>query len=328
MGLSWKDAVTTLLASAVLGISYAMTKGIEMPIITNYRWGIAALGIIGIAMCAFSGGTTGGTSSLIVIANVLGFIAFGLIVYGLISGTKIAFILLTITILTLWAIATFRHLNFSRGATVEERNDIRVEHVLKQENKDINSIQNPLPRGNFSKVGNLTQSGNAWTLVYEEPGSPALTSVLIFTNQSICVFFEEKMPCDTSKLKVGDRVQIEGNKEANQIEVFKLTLQSDLSDEKITSQIVKALSEKYHRPASTYIISITAKDSTHAYGTVRFTDGMGGAIWHGALDNGDWILAADGQGPMDCKIADKYAFPTSMVPGCIDATKGNKFIQR
>lgn len=111
MTLSWKDLVTTILAAFVFGLYFAMTKGIELPIITSYRWAIAALGILGIALCVFSEGTgTNGMTPYVAIASFLGIAAFILIVYGLITGAEIAFILLTFTLLILWVIATLRHL--------------------------------------------------------------------------------------------------------------------------------------------------------------------------------------------------------------------------
>lgn len=100
------------------------------------------------------------------------------------------------------------------------------------------------------------------------------------------------------------------------------------TDEMIVSQIANALAEKYQRKSSVFIVTISAKNTTHAYGQVHFKDEFGGAIWHGALSNGKWILIADGQGPMSCDLAEKFVFPTSMVPGCINTKDGNKFIQR
>jgi hypothetical protein len=111
MGLTWKDLITTILAAGVFGIYYAMGKGIDLPVISGYRSAILVLGILGIAMCALSGGggTAGGFNPFIAIISALGFAAFLLIIYGLITGAKIAFVLLSFTILAMWALATFRH---------------------------------------------------------------------------------------------------------------------------------------------------------------------------------------------------------------------------
>jgi EamA domain-containing membrane protein RarD len=109
VSLSWKDLVTSLLAALTFGLYYAMTKGIELPVITSYRIGIIFLAIIGIGMCAFSSASSGSTSPFITLASILGVVSLVLIIYGLFTGTKVAFILLTITILLLWGISTLRH---------------------------------------------------------------------------------------------------------------------------------------------------------------------------------------------------------------------------
>lgn len=113
MSLTWKDGVTTLLALLVAGLYFGRTtSGMTLPLISDgYRWAIVALAIIGIGMCSFSSpATTSGTNMFIVLAGVLGVSALILIIYGLVTGAKIAFTLLTATILLLWLISTVRHL--------------------------------------------------------------------------------------------------------------------------------------------------------------------------------------------------------------------------
>ncbi|MBI3984748.1 MAG: hypothetical protein HY344_02285 [Candidatus Levybacteria bacterium] len=109
MSLTWKDLSTTLLALLTLGLYFAMTKGIDVPLISGYRAGILLLAFFGILMCASSPGFSSGSSVLVMAAGVLGFLALILIIYGLVTGTELAFTLLTVTILVLWAISTFRH---------------------------------------------------------------------------------------------------------------------------------------------------------------------------------------------------------------------------
>lgn len=114
MSLTWKDGVTTLLAVVVMGVYYAMTShAIRIPVIGgSYRWAIMAVALLGIGMCAFSGGanTTGGMNSMIAFAGMLGVAALAIIIYGLITGTQLAFMLLTGVIISLWVISTVRHL--------------------------------------------------------------------------------------------------------------------------------------------------------------------------------------------------------------------------
>lgn len=112
MMLTWKDGVTTLLALLVAGLLYVQTTAaIQLPIIgSSYRLSIVALAIIGIAMCAFSNGGTMGANPFVTIASILGVVSLVLIIYGLITGTKIAFLALTGVILVLWVVATVNHL--------------------------------------------------------------------------------------------------------------------------------------------------------------------------------------------------------------------------
>jgi hypothetical protein len=60
----------------------------------------------------------------------------------------------------------------------------------------------------FVKIGNLTAAGIGWRLVYEEPGSPALTTALIFSDESRC----GEDICEISSFEAGDRVSVEGLK--------------------------------------------------------------------------------------------------------------------
>ena len=60
----------------------------------------------------------------------------------------------------------------------------------------------------FVKAGNLTAAGAGWRLVYEEPGNPALTTALIFSDESRC----GADICEISSFEAGDRVSVEGLK--------------------------------------------------------------------------------------------------------------------
>lgn len=110
MTLTSKDLITTGLAVMVTSFSYLMLTGYKFPFFTNYRWGILVLILMGGLMCGFSSDIPNPTSAWLISASILGVIAAVLAVFGLITGSKIAFILLTIVILVLWALATFRHL--------------------------------------------------------------------------------------------------------------------------------------------------------------------------------------------------------------------------
>ena len=105
MLLSWKDVITTFLAAGIAGLYFLTINNA-----TGYRGGILLLTLMGIAMCAFSGGTSPPSGTFKVVFSSLGIIALIVSIYGLVTGAQIAFILLTATILALWAISTLRHM--------------------------------------------------------------------------------------------------------------------------------------------------------------------------------------------------------------------------
>lgn len=112
MSLTWKDMVTTILAASIFGIYYSMGKGIDLPIISGYRSAVLVLGVLGMIMCAMSGSgsLTSGMNFYTVVGSVFGVLSLILIVYGLITGAKIAFTLLTFVILALWVFTTLHHI--------------------------------------------------------------------------------------------------------------------------------------------------------------------------------------------------------------------------
>ena len=91
---------------------------------------------------------------------------------------------------------------------------------------------------NFIMEGNLINSPETgeFALLYEEPGKPALSAILLFDYQdtiSQCIAAGQTMPCrqalDNDLFKIGDRVAIEGleTRKISQVEkeiaVIKLT---------------------------------------------------------------------------------------------------------
>lgn len=111
MALTWKDGVTTLLAFLVIGFTYLMAIGYKMPLTIGFRWATVVLLVLGIGMCALSSYTPGSTPSVwITFASVLGSLALILILAGIVTGSKMIFITLGVTIFLLWLVATLRHL--------------------------------------------------------------------------------------------------------------------------------------------------------------------------------------------------------------------------
>lgn len=113
MTLTVKDLFATLLAGGILGLWYVVNQGLNLPVVSGwgYRGGILLLAVAGIVMCALATGATSQPTGLFkFVASALGIAAVGLIIYGLIVGTKTALILVAGVILALWVISTVRHL--------------------------------------------------------------------------------------------------------------------------------------------------------------------------------------------------------------------------
>jgi hypothetical protein len=108
MELSYKDAITTVLAGTAGALTYAAARGWQgwFP---STRVGVLMLGLVGIGMCAF-GATNVEKGGLWVMAlSILGGTAFVLIVAGLITGSKSILYVLGLDILVLWLLSTLRH---------------------------------------------------------------------------------------------------------------------------------------------------------------------------------------------------------------------------
>ena len=108
--LTRKELFELTLTIGTLMLYVALTHGIQLPIISNYRWAIAIVGVLGIAMCATSAMIPSEPSSRwIKLSALLGVASLGLIIYGLIVGTANAFMALTVMIIVQWIVATLRH---------------------------------------------------------------------------------------------------------------------------------------------------------------------------------------------------------------------------
>lgn len=96
------------------------------------------------------------------------------------------------------------------------------------------------------------------------------------------------------------------------------------ASEAIASQI----SKKYNKAIEDVQITTDVDTGLFANGSIRFKDEFGGAIWFGAKTDKGWELVSDGQGPMDCGVADKYQMPKDLVPECVDLQGDSELIQR
>jgi hypothetical protein len=120
MRLTWRDAVDTVLAGAVAVIGLAVANDWGWPALGGPRVGTLALGIVGIAMCAISGGGEAVGDGLrdptVKVLTALGIVAFVLIVAGLITGSEPVFVALAIDIVGMCLMTTIRHATVMSGA--------------------------------------------------------------------------------------------------------------------------------------------------------------------------------------------------------------------
>ena len=61
---------------------------------------------------------------------------------------------------------------------------------------------------------------------------------------------------------------------------------------------------------NTLTVFVETNTGTHARG------GVDNGYFLAAKVNGSWVIAADGQGVIDCDVVAPYGFPASMVPEC------------
>ena len=66
-------------------------------------------------------------------------------------------------------------------------------------------------------------------------------------------------------------------------------------------------------------LQITQNTGTHANGTIRELEAVGGAYWLAAKSEGNWVGVYDGQSQPTCTEIAPYNFPTVLVPQCLDA---------
>ena len=112
MRLTWRDGVSALLVGACGLIFLAVSDGWGWPLLGGYRAGAAALLVVGLAACIVGGSnmTTFDTSDAMVLgATTLGFFAFGIGVWGIVTGSETAFAILLVTTVMLWVVATVHH---------------------------------------------------------------------------------------------------------------------------------------------------------------------------------------------------------------------------
>ncbi|HEU5161008.1 MAG TPA: hypothetical protein VFU43_28685 [Streptosporangiaceae bacterium] len=117
MGLTGKDAVTTLVTGVIIAVYVAFLGGTDLPIISSARGTTAVILVLGmIGGCAlsgvgeaFSGPRSPATRIFIAIASTIGLVALVAGVIGLITAGESALGVLFGATIALWLVATTRH---------------------------------------------------------------------------------------------------------------------------------------------------------------------------------------------------------------------------
>ena len=109
MKLSWRDIVTTLLLAMGSVILYAKLQDYSWWLVGTWRGTVAALGVLGVAMCITAAGDPENRSILNRLETYLGFFAGIGIIAGLITGWQWIGLTLAATIGFLWLVSTVRH---------------------------------------------------------------------------------------------------------------------------------------------------------------------------------------------------------------------------
>jgi hypothetical protein len=118
MQLTWRDGAAAVLAALVVAVMLALTQAWSWPLLGDYRVGIVALTIIGFGMCATGIRATQASAfeqPFMIVASVLGVVALGLVILGLIYATQTLFVALGNTLLALWVVTTVDHVLATAG---------------------------------------------------------------------------------------------------------------------------------------------------------------------------------------------------------------------
>ncbi len=119
MGLSWRDAVGTLLVAAAVTVTLSVVYGWNWPLIGDARAGVIALFVLSYPSClvaqaparmaaAMRQETTWGP--FLVTATVLGALALLLMIAGVILNSFTVLIGTAIVVVAIWVVTTAHHL--------------------------------------------------------------------------------------------------------------------------------------------------------------------------------------------------------------------------
>jgi hypothetical protein len=92
-------------------------------------------------------------------------------------------------------------------------------------------------------------------------------------------------------------------------------LDTSMNDEQ---RIIAAIAEKLGYEINELVVTIVENSGSHAKGGVRHINEVGGGYFIAAKLDDRWVIAHGGQTYPSCAAIDAYAFPTDMVPECLD----------
>lgn len=107
MKVTWKDVITTLAAAGAVVAERAYFHSWNWPLVTNLRWAIAALVVLGAISFVFSLMKETGWAIALYIVGGLGVIVASA---GLITGTTDYLVVLMLDVIALWATSLMGHL--------------------------------------------------------------------------------------------------------------------------------------------------------------------------------------------------------------------------
>jgi hypothetical protein len=112
MRLTWKDAGATILTGAVVALYVAFQQGVDLPLVSGPRALASAMLVLGITACALGGGGTpaGASGALARVGGALGAVAGVAALATVITGSEAMLALLVTATVSLWVLATARHL--------------------------------------------------------------------------------------------------------------------------------------------------------------------------------------------------------------------------
>lgn len=111
MRLTWRDGAASVLAGLVIALLVGV-EGWAWPVTGGDTMAVGVLAVLGIVMCSLGMQITDGKELLEpmpLLGCMLGTIALGLVVYGLLIPSESLFVALAVILLALWAVTTVDH---------------------------------------------------------------------------------------------------------------------------------------------------------------------------------------------------------------------------